>query len=91
MELAEGDGEVVTITIPATDKYVSLGYYASDVAGNEIMLVQENKTAKAASISEALIGSKNMPSVITGIMVCVIILLIGISIKMYLISKKGCH
>jgi hypothetical protein len=91
MELAGQEGDVVTITIPATEKYCSLGYYASDAAGNEIMSLSESKTAKAASISQALISSDKMPSIILGVMVGVIILLVGISIKLYLNNKKGCQ
>jgi hypothetical protein len=86
--LSQNEGDVVTITLPSSEKSMSLQYYASDAAGNEVMLLRENKAPKAAGISMAIIGENITP---TNLLIFIfagffIAILIGISFK-FIIAK----
>jgi hypothetical protein len=60
--LSKNEGDVVTITLPSSEKAMSLQYYASDAAGNEVMLLFENEAPKAAGVSMAVLGESDTPT-----------------------------
>jgi hypothetical protein len=82
--LSENEGDVVTITLPSSEKYMSLQYYASDAAGNEVMSLRENEAPKAAGVSMAVLGENSTPTFI----LIFIIMAFGIAI-LVVASKKG--
>jgi hypothetical protein len=86
--LSQNEGDIITITLPSSEKSMSLQYYASDAAGNEVMLLRENKAPKAAGISMAIIGENITPTnmlifIFAGFFIAI---LIGISFK-FIIAK----
>jgi hypothetical protein len=83
MELAENEGDIVAITLPSSEKYMSLQYYACDGAGNEIMSVREEKAPKSAGITTDFIANSDTKEVALALMACAVIILLGISIKMH--------
>jgi hypothetical protein len=88
LALSKNEGDVVTITLPSSEKIMSLRYYASDAAGNEIRSLQEYETPKAAGVSMAAIGEDNTPTFMLMFIFAAFltIILIGASIKL-IISK----
>ena len=51
MELAKEEGDIVTLTLPSSDKKQSIQYYAIDVAGNDITTLSEEDVAASFTIS----------------------------------------
>lgn len=51
MDLVEQEGEIATLSLPGSNKKMTLQYYAMDEAGNEITTMQERKTAAGFRIT----------------------------------------
>ncbi len=51
MELAEEEGDIVTITLPSSNKKMSIQYYALDVAGNDITTMPDEAVATSFMIT----------------------------------------
>ena len=51
MELAKDAGDIVTLTLPSSDRNQSLRYYAADAAGNNIVTLEDENTATGFTIS----------------------------------------
>lgn len=51
MELAKEAGDIVTLTLPSSDRKQSLRYYAADAAGNNIVTLEDENTATGFTIS----------------------------------------
>ena len=51
MELAEEEGDIVTITLPSSNKKMAIQYYAIDVAGNDITTMPDEAVATSFMIT----------------------------------------
>ena len=51
MDMAKEAGDIVTLTLPSSDKKQSLRYYAADAAGNSIVTLEDENTATGFTIS----------------------------------------
>ena len=51
MELAKEAGDIVTLTLPSSDRKQSLRYYAADAAGNNIVTLEDENAATGFTIS----------------------------------------
>lgn len=85
MKLAKEEGEIVTITLPGSDKKQSLQYYAIDAAGNDITNLSEEAFAKGflISINDWLqyINNKRTLSISAAAGVCVLITGMGVILR----------
>lgn len=51
MDMAKEAGDIVTLTLPSSDKKQSLRYYAADAAGNSIITLEDENAATGFTIS----------------------------------------
>ena len=76
MELAEEEGDIVTITLPSSNKKMSIQYYALDVAGNDITTMPDEAVATSFMITtNAWIRYINNKKAVAGT-VCVAVLIV---------------
>ncbi len=91
MELAEMQGEVVTITLPNHDKKMSLLYSAMDAAGNDIVVLEDDEAVPTSFMisTNAWLAYINNKKAVALTIVGVSVVVIGIvTSTMYFRRKK---
>lgn len=89
MELAEEEGEIVTITLPSSNKKMSIQYYALDVAGNDIATMQDEAVATSFMITtNAWIRYINNQKAVAGTICVAVVVVVAVGAGVFFRRRR---